>query len=141
MNHIDFKFEEIETSMGYISGVVPVQYNIFGAEPDVGIMSQYAECELAGAMQITIITEDGEEFGRKLRLDASSNFDDLVGVAFLPYSDHIYAQAPYQEITEEEYNKLMETMPKTIDWSLMSETQDNTIGSQELACVAGVCEM
>ena len=69
------------------------------------------------------------------------NFDDLVGVAFLPYSDHIYAQAPYQEITEEEYNKLMETMPKTIDWSLMSETQDNTIGSQELACVAGVCEM
>jgi hypothetical protein len=98
MNHIDFKFEDIETSMGYISGVVPVQYDVFRAEPDVGIMRQYAECELAGAMQITIITEDGEEFGRKLRLDASSNFDDLVHPVEFEIDDRT---ALYHEISKQ----------------------------------------
>ena len=69
------------------------------------------------------------------------HFDDVVGIAFLPYSDHVYAQAPYQEVSKEEYESLLAKMPKTIDWSEMKEVQDNTTGSQELACAGGVCEV
>lgn len=69
------------------------------------------------------------------------HFDDVVGIAFLPYSDHVYAQAPYQEVSKEEYESLLAKMPETIDWSEMKEVQDNTTGSQELACAGGVCEV
>ena len=71
------------------------------------------------------------------------NFDKLSGVSFLPYSDHTYRQAPYQECTKEEYTKLNKDMPKTIDWKLLSEYEnsDMTKSSQELACSAGFCEL
>ena len=72
------------------------------------------------------------------------NFDHLSGVSFLPYSDHTYKQAPYQEISKEEYVRVKKTMPKkTIDWSQLKdfEEEDNTTGSQELACTGGVCEL
>lgn len=70
-------------------------------------------------------------------------FDEMSGVSFLPYSDHTYAQAPYQECTEEEYNELLKKMPKDIDWSKLSEyeKEDTTTGTQELSCTAGVCEI
>lgn len=71
------------------------------------------------------------------------NWDILSGVSFLPYSEHTYKQAPYQEITEEEYNEWVQKMPPTIEWSRLSEYEkdDQTIGSQELSCVAGLCEI
>jgi ribonucleoside-triphosphate reductase len=71
------------------------------------------------------------------------NFDIISGVSFLPYSEHTYRQAPYQEITEEEYNVWTSRMPVAIDWSKLSsyETEDTTSGSQELACTGGVCEI
>lgn len=72
-----------------------------------------------------------------------SNFDDISGVAFLPYDDHVYKQAPYQECTEAVYDELMATFPKIIDWSRLAEfeLEDSTVGTQELACTAGVCEV
>jgi ribonucleoside-diphosphate reductase alpha chain len=71
------------------------------------------------------------------------NFDSVGGVSFLPSSEHTYKQAPYQEITKEEYEKSLSEMPTTIDWSVLSlyETVDTTTGSQELSCTAGVCEI
>ena len=71
------------------------------------------------------------------------NFDKLSGLSFLPYSDHTYRQAPYQECTKEEYMKLNKTMPKSIDWDALSkyENSDMTKSSQELACSAGFCEV
>lgn len=71
------------------------------------------------------------------------NFDSVGGVSFLPSSEHSYKQAPYQEITKEEYDKAVKEMPTTIDWSVLSlyETVDTTTGSQELSCTAGVCEI
>ena len=64
------------------------------------------------------------------------NFDYMSGVSFLPHSDHIYKQAPYQDCTEKEYNEFVKKMPKDVDWGLLSkyELSDQTIASQELAC-------
>ena len=71
------------------------------------------------------------------------NFDYLSGVSFLPFSDHTYKQAPYQDIDKEQYQKLQSEMPTDIDWNKLQdfEKEDNTKGSQELACTAGVCEL
>ena len=71
------------------------------------------------------------------------NFDYLSGVSFLPFSDHTYKQAPYQDINEEQYKKLHSEMPRNIDWGKLQEfeKEDNTKGTQELACTAGVCEL
>jgi ribonucleoside-triphosphate reductase len=70
-----------------------------------------------------------------------NNFDKIGGVSFLPYSDHIYEQAPYQEIDEDTFNVLLNEFPK-IDWSKLTDYDiDDTITSnQELACVAGGCD-
>jgi len=71
------------------------------------------------------------------------HFDLLSGISFLPYSDHTYAQAPYQDITEKEYKRKFKSFPTIIDFSLLSqyESTDNTEGAQTLACTAGACEI
>ena len=71
------------------------------------------------------------------------HFDEMSGVSFLPYDSHTYLQAPYTECTKEEYLKLNSTMPETIDWSSLSdyEKEDNTSGSQTLACSGDSCEI
>ena len=72
-----------------------------------------------------------------------NNFDDISGISFLPFSDHTYKQAPYQDCSAEEYEELYSKMPKNVDWTGLSdyEQKDYTAGSQELACSAGVCEV
>ena len=71
------------------------------------------------------------------------HFDEMSGVSFLPFSDHVYAQAPYQDCTQEEYEALKAKMPTNINWMDLAkyEKRDTTTGSQELACVAGGCEI
>lgn len=72
------------------------------------------------------------------------NFDIVSGVSFLPHSNHIYVQAPYQEISEQEYYVLKEQMDKLdIDWTKLSEYEkvDTTEGLREYACSAGACEI
>jgi ribonucleoside-diphosphate reductase alpha chain len=71
------------------------------------------------------------------------NFDMMSGVSFLPFSEHTYKQAPYQDVAKEEFEVLLNKMPKEIDWSKLGdyEKTDMTIGAQELACVAGGCEI
>jgi ribonucleoside-triphosphate reductase len=71
------------------------------------------------------------------------NFDSIGGVSFLPASEHSYKQAPYQEISEQQYKDLLSKMPKRIPWESLSlyELEDGTSGSQELACSAGACEI
>ena len=71
------------------------------------------------------------------------NFDICSGISLLPYSDHVYQQAPYEKICRDKYIALRDAMPKDIDWSALSnfEQEDNTTGSQELACVGGACEI
>ena len=72
------------------------------------------------------------------------NFDTLSGVAFLPHDGGTYKQAPYTEVTKEEYEAwIAEHPPVTIDWMALTdyEREDNTTGSQELACGAGGCDV
>ena len=71
------------------------------------------------------------------------HFDEMSGVSFLPYNEHTYQQAPYQEIDKEEYKNILSTMPKTIDWSRLSEyeKEDTTSSSQTFACTGDVCEV
>ena len=71
------------------------------------------------------------------------NFDDISGISFLPYSDHSYKQAPYQEITYNEYRKWLKKTTDVVDWSKITEyeTEDNTENTKELACSAGTCEI
>jgi len=67
----------------------------------------------------------------------------MSGVSFLPFSDHTYAQAPYQDCDELQYQDLLNKMPKNVDWGKLAqyEQSDMTVGAQELACAAGFCEI
>lgn len=68
------------------------------------------------------------------------NFDKVSGISFLPLDDHVYQQAPYQPISEEEYEDWVTRMPVDFDWDIV-EDEDNTEGGQTLACTNGVCEL
>lgn len=70
------------------------------------------------------------------------NFDDVGGVSFLPFNDHVYQQAPYQDCTKEEYEKALASFPH-FEWVEFDqyEEDDATINMHELACVNGACEL
>ncbi|UOF81990.1 rnr iI [Caudoviricetes sp.] len=87
---------------------------------------------------ITIYYKD-EDF-LKLGAWIFDNFFDVSGVSLLPHSDHVYAQAPYQEINREQYIEAVNNFPK-IDWSNLVEKEDTTTAVHELSCSAGVCEV
>jgi ribonucleoside-diphosphate reductase alpha chain len=72
-----------------------------------------------------------------------NNFDLCSGISLLPVSDHVYQQAPYEDISEEKYQELVQQMPVGVNWNDLEqfEQEDNTTGSQELACVGGACEI
>jgi ribonucleoside-diphosphate reductase alpha chain len=69
-----------------------------------------------------------------------NKFDKISGISFLPYDDHVYKQAPYEPISKEKYEELVKTFPTQFSWDL-EEATDVTEGVQNLACVAGVCEI
>lgn len=71
------------------------------------------------------------------------HFDEVSGISFLPFSEHTYKQAPYQDCTVEEYGNMLKQMPKAIDWTWLQdyEKEDTTSGGRELACTADACEV
>lgn len=71
------------------------------------------------------------------------NFDEVLGVSFLPHTEHTYKQAPYQDCTKEQYEELINKMPKTLDWNkfMEYEKEDNTVSQQTLACSGGSCDV
>ena len=96
-------------------------------------------CEHKPSVTITVKEEEWIEVGAWV----FKNFDIISGISFLPYSDHSYKQAPYQECSENEYLQALDKMPKEIDWDELSkyEVEDNTRGSQEYACTGDKCEI
>jgi ribonucleoside-diphosphate reductase alpha chain len=69
------------------------------------------------------------------------NFNEIGGIAFLPYDGGQYKQAPYQECDEATYNEWVAKMPKDVPWCDFKEEGDQTSGMQELSCTAGFCEI
>lgn len=71
------------------------------------------------------------------------NFDSTIGISFLPSDEHTYEQAPYTEVSKEEYDALVAASPEELNWDMLAayETDDQTTGAQELACFAGSCEV
>jgi ribonucleoside-diphosphate reductase alpha chain len=72
------------------------------------------------------------------------NFDIVGGLSFFPYDDYIYDKEtqPYLPITKEEYEVALQEFPSDISWDMTGrEDDDNTTGSQEMACSGGSCEI
>tara|TARA_R110000803_G_scaffold173282_1_gene236024 strand:- start:16 stop:420 length:405 start_codon:yes stop_codon:yes gene_type:complete len=100
---------------------------------------QRSWCEHKPSVTISVKDDEWMEVGAFVY----KHFDEMSGVSFLPHSDHTYQQAPYQDCTREEYEELLAKMPESIEWEDLGnyEQEDNTVGSQTLACAAGSCEI
>ena len=103
------------------------------------LMYQRYWCEHKPSVTISVRDEEWLDVGAFVY----KHFDEMSGVSFLPHSDHTYQQAPYQDCSKEEYEELLKTMPKKIDWNKLSEyeQEDNTKSSQTFACSGDVCEV
>ena len=100
---------------------------------------QRAWCEHKPSVTINVKADEWFEVGAFVY----KHFDEMSGVSFLPYSEHTYQQAPYQEVGKSDYDTMLSFMPKAIDWAKLSEyeVEDNTAGSQTLACSGDSCEI
>ena len=100
---------------------------------------QRAWCEHKPSVTINVKQDEWFEVGAFVY----EHFDEMSGVSFLPYNEHTYQQAPYEEIGKSEYEQLLSLMPTSIDWAKLKEyeAEDNTAGSQTLACSGGSCEI
>ena len=118
-----------------------VTRNAMTALEQLDLWQTYAEIWCCHKPSVTVTVRDHEwmEVGSWVY----KHFDLCSGISFLPHSDHTYAQAPYQECTEAEYEKMKADMPQSIVWSDLSfyELEDTTSGSQTLACTSGACEI
>jgi len=96
-------------------------------------------CEHKPSVTISVKEEEWMEVGSWVY----ENFDEVSGISFLPFSEHTYQQAPYQDIVEAKYYALLNEMPESIDWSKLAnyEKEDTTSGGRELACTADACEI
>lgn len=110
------------------------------AKQQLDLWLKYYEKWCEHKPSITIYYKDSEFLS--LGQEVFNNFDKVSGISFLPYSDHSYKQAPYQEISKQEYEEFVKKMP-VINWGAFwdYEKEDNTTGTQELACTGGVCEI
>ena len=104
------------------------------------LWSQYSRhfCEHKPSCTISVKEEEWVDVGAWVY----ENFDSISGISFLPYTDHVYAQAPYEECTIQQYLDLESRIPE-IDWKELTlfEKEDYTIASQELACTGNSCEI
>ena len=100
---------------------------------------QRSWCEHKPSVTINVKSEEWFEVGAFVY----KYFDEMSGVSFLPFSEHTYQQAPYQDISRSDYLTMSKVMPKSIDWEKLAEyeSEDNTAGSQTLACSGDVCEL
>ena len=96
-------------------------------------------CEHKPSVTITVKEEEWPTVGGWVY----DHFDEISGISFLPHSDHSYRQAPYQDCTWKEYTEMLKKMPVDIDWSGLGEyeKEDNTSGSQTMACSGNSCEI
>ena len=106
---------------------------------EIWLIYQEHWCEHKPSITVTVKEEEWLDVGAFV----FKHFDKMSGVSFLPHSDHVYQQAPYQECTEDEYDAMLLKMKTRIDWSKLRdyESVDNTAGSQTMACSGDSCEI
>ena len=106
---------------------------------DTWLMYQRHWCEHKPSVTINVRKDEWFEVGAFVY----KYFDEMSGVSFLPYNEHTYQQAPYQEVDEDQYKDLLSVMPSAIAWSELAnyEKEDNTVSMQTMACTGDVCEM
>jgi ribonucleoside-triphosphate reductase len=107
---------------------------------NIWLVYQRAWCEHKPSITVSVKEDEWMEVGAWVY----KNFDEVSGISFLPHSEHTYKQAPYQEISKEEYEALLLKMPKNIRWEDLSfyETEDGTATNATLACSSdGNCEL
>lgn len=68
------------------------------------------------------------------------NRDVYNGLSVLPYSDHTYSQAPFEDITEEKYSGLISHL-KSVDLTNVIEMDDTVDFGAIQACGGGQCEV
>ena len=100
---------------------------------------QRSWCEHKPSVTINVKNNEWLEVGAFVY----KHFDEMSGVSFLPFDEHTYQQAPYQDCSKTDYKTLLSCMPDKIDWEELSdyEKEDNTAGSQTLACSGDSCEI
>ena len=100
---------------------------------------QRSWCEHKPSVTINVKSDEWFEVGAFVY----KHFDEMSGVSFLPFNEHTYQQAPYQECGKSDYKELLSIMPEKINWEELSnyEKEDNTSGSQTLACSGDSCEI
>jgi len=106
---------------------------------DTWLAYQRHWCEHKPSVTINVLADEWIAVGAYVY----ENFDEMSGVSFLPYSEHIYQQAPYQQCEQAKYEEFLSLMPKAIDWAKLAdyEAEDTTVGSQTFACSGGSCEI
>ena len=106
---------------------------------ELWLLYQRHWCEHKPSVTISVKEHEWMEVGAWVY----NHFDEVSGISFLPFSEHTYKQAPYQDCTVEEYGEMLKQMPKKVNWELLREyeKEDTTSGGRELACTAGVCEV
>lgn len=106
---------------------------------ELWLVYQRYYCEHKPSVTISVKEHEWPEVGGWVY----NHIDEISGVSFLPHSDHIYKQAPYQDCTKEEYEEMLSKMPQDVDWGILShyEESDHTEGVQQLACSSGSCEL
>ena len=107
---------------------------------NIWLVYQRAWCEHKPSITVSVKEDEWMEVGAWVY----KNFDEVSGISFLPMSDHSYKQAPYQEVSKEEYEDLLAKMPKEIRWAdlYFYETEDGTSTNATLACSSdGNCEL
>ena len=94
-------------------------------------------CEHKPSITVSVKDEEWLEVGAWVW----KHFNEVSGISFLPFSGHTYQQAPYEDITEEQYHQMMSRDVSEINWLELIEEDDNTEGAQTLACTSGNCEI
>ena len=96
-------------------------------------------CEHKPSVTINVKADEWMEVGAFVY----EHFDEMSGVSFLPYNEHTYQQAPYQECGKSDYEEMLKLMPAKIDWAKLAEfeKEDGTKSSQTFACTGDVCEI
>ena len=106
---------------------------------NIWLIYQEHWCEHKPSITVTVRENEWLDVGAFV----FKHFDKMSGVSFLPHSDHVYQQAPYQECTKDEYNDMLSRMNTRINWSKLRdyEVSDTTSGSQTMACSGDSCEV